>query len=162
LEEHWVHDVLAVQLGGLTEACLPCGRPDVLTSRAVFEVELYKSWRHGARQVLAYSAQCGLPPALALFGLIHRDDLFRFWRKLQDRDPAIGLSWWTGRRRDQITSRARCVTMPHGAWFGTCQACQQRVAVPTRDDHHCESPLPTESHRLRRLPLLAAHCRPCG
>ena len=61
LLEHQLRDKLAAQLGGITEAALPYGRPDVLTASAVFEVEPARQWRHGVRQVLAYPAQTGLP-----------------------------------------------------------------------------------------------------
>ena len=47
LLEHRLRDKLAAQLGGITEANLPYGRPDVLTATAVFEVEPAKNWRHG-------------------------------------------------------------------------------------------------------------------
>jgi hypothetical protein len=112
LEEHRLRDALARQLGGITEACLPYGRADVMTGAAVFEVETAPKWRTGARQVLAYSAQCGLPPALALFGPIHRDDLLRFYVKLRDSRPPLALWWWNGGRWDQINSRRVCRNMP--------------------------------------------------
>jgi hypothetical protein len=65
LLEHRLRDNLATQLGGITEAQLPYGRADVLTKDTVFEVEPAENWRHGVRQVLAYAAQVGLPPAVA-------------------------------------------------------------------------------------------------
>ena len=112
LEEHLLRDALARQLGGITEACLPYGRADVMTGAAVFEVETAQKWRTGARQVLAYSAQCGLPPALALFGPIHRDDLLRFYVKLRDSRPPLALWWWNGYGWEQISSRRVCRNMP--------------------------------------------------
>ena len=119
LEEHRLRDKLAEQLHGITEAVLPYGRADVLTAKAVFEVERYRTWRNGARQALAYSAQTGLPPALALFGTIHRDDLLKLYLKLRanmwhGNTGAIALWWWTGHSWADISSRTRCVNMPHG------------------------------------------------
>jgi hypothetical protein len=114
LPEHELRDRLARQLRGITEAVLPYGRADVLTKSAVFEVETYRGWRNGARQVLAYSSQCGLPPALALFGRIHRDDLVKLYVKLRDGRPPVQLWWWTGGSWTAITSRRACCNMP--AW----------------------------------------------
>jgi len=68
---------------------LPFGRADVLTKSAV---ETYRRRRNGARQVLAYSGQRGLPSALALFGQIHRDDLLNLYPKMRDGRPPI-QSW---------------------------------------------------------------------
>jgi hypothetical protein len=149
LEEHRLRDTLARQLRGITEARLPYGRADVMTAQAVFEVEPHRSWRHGARQVLAYSAQCGLPPALALFGIIRRDDLLRLYLKLGDREPPMQLWWWDGHRWDHITSRARCVTMPRDARSGTCPHCHQRWVTPGGAVHHCERACQAMSHRDR-------------
>lgn len=117
LLEHQLRDKLAAQLYGVTEAVLPYGRADVLTATAVFEVEPRRSWRHGAQQVLSYSAQTGLPPALALFGAIHHDNLLRLYLKLRG-DPyhgnagALALWWWTGYSWEHISSRTRCRNMP--------------------------------------------------
>jgi hypothetical protein len=117
LLEHQLRDKLAAQLGGITEAVLPYGRADVLTATAVFEVERHRSWRHGAQQVLAYSAQTGLPPAVALFGPIHHDDLLSLYLKLRG-DPyhgnagALALWWWNGYGWEHVSSRTRCRNMP--------------------------------------------------
>ena len=55
----------------------------MLTSTAVFEVEPRHSWREGARQVLAYSAQYGLPRALALFHAIPREEMLTIFTELR-------------------------------------------------------------------------------
>ncbi len=119
LEEHRLRDKLAAQLGGITEAVLPYGRADVLTTTAVFEVETAKKWRDGVRQALAYSAQIGLPPAIALFGTIHHDDLLALYLELRGRPyssnaGAIALWCWTGSTWEHISSRSRCRNMPAG------------------------------------------------
>jgi hypothetical protein len=111
IEEHRLRDALAREVHGITEAVLPYGRADVLTASAVYEVEPYRTWRHGARQVLAYSAQCGLPPALALFGAIRRDEMLRFYLKFREREPVIRLWWWTGYGWKRITARVHCTAM---------------------------------------------------
>lgn len=117
LEEHRLRDKLAFQLGGITEANLPYGRADVLTTTAVFEVEPSKNWRHGVQQALAYSAQTGLPPAIALFGAIHHTDLLKRYIQLRgdwwrDNASTIALWWWTGQTWAHISSRTRCRNMP--------------------------------------------------
>jgi len=117
LEEHRLRDKLASQLGGITEANLPYGRADVLTTTAVFEVERADNWRQGVRQVLAYSAQTGLPPAIALFGAIHHTDLLKRYLKLRsdwwrDTCTPIALWWWAGHAWTHISSRTRCRNMP--------------------------------------------------
>jgi hypothetical protein len=119
LEEHRLRDKLAAQLHGITEACLPYGRADVLIATAVFEVERAKKWRNGVRQVLAYSAQTGLPPAIALFGVIHHDDLLALYLKTRRRAYAsaagtVALWWWNGGTWEHISSRSRCRNMPVG------------------------------------------------
>lgn len=134
VEEYLVRDDLARQVGGLTEVGLPLGFADVMNSQAVFEVEPRRSWRHGARQVLAYSAQCGLPPALDLFRAIPAAEMLDIFTELRAlelrglRDRFIDLWWWTGQGWRQITSPALCADMPHGAVFGTCEHCGHRVA----------------------------------
>ena len=85
LLEHRLRDNLATQLGGITEAQLPYGRADVLTKDTVFEVEPAENWRHGVRQVLAYAAQVGLPPAVALFGTVAAEKDARRLRATQRR-----------------------------------------------------------------------------
>jgi hypothetical protein len=117
LLEHRLRDKLAAQLDGITEANLPYGRPDVLTATAVFEVEPAKNWLHGVSQVLSYSAQSGLPPAIALFGAIHHDALQKLYLKIRDgmgraNYGAIALWWWAGAAWTPISSRARCRNMP--------------------------------------------------
>jgi hypothetical protein len=116
LLEHRLRDELAAQLHGITEAVLPYGRADVLTRDTVFEVERHQSWRNGVRQALAYSGQVGLPPAIALFGAIHREDLLKLYIKLRG-DPfhsnagAIALWWYSG-TWVHISARNRCRNMP--------------------------------------------------
>lgn len=117
LTEHRLRDQLAAQLHGITEAVLPYGRADVLTRNAVFEVEPRRSWRNGIRQALAYSAQTGLPPAIALFGAIHHDELLKLYLKLRDQRlhanaGPIALWWWTGGTWIHISARSRCRNMP--------------------------------------------------
>ena len=116
LLEHRLRDKFAAQLG-VTVANLPYGRPDVLTATAVFEVEPAKNLRHGARQVLGYSAQASLPPAIALFGAIHHDALLKLYLKIRDgmgraNAGAVALWWWAGVAWTPISSRARCRNMP--------------------------------------------------
>lgn len=132
--EGQLRDDLARQVGGVVEARLPLGVADVVTSQAVFEVEPRHSWREGARQVLAYATQCGLPPALALFRALPADELLGIFNELRAVDlhglnnPSIALWWWTGQTWQQITSPAACIDMPRGAVFGSCAYCGQRVA----------------------------------
>jgi hypothetical protein len=82
LLEHRLRDNLATQLGGITEAQLPYGRADVLTKDTVFEVEPAENWRYGVRQVLAYAAQVGLPPAVALFGTVAAERMLAVYEQL--------------------------------------------------------------------------------
>lgn len=49
-----------------------------------------------ARQLLANSSQCGLPPALAPFGQIHNSDRLKLYHKMRDGRPPIQIWWWTG------------------------------------------------------------------
>lgn len=119
-EEHRLRDVLAAQLGGITEAVLPFGRADVLTANAVFEVEPYKTWRNGVRQALAYSAQIGLPPAVALFGNVTRPGMLAVLEKLQGGrhrtgSAPVSLWWWSGSQWARISGRAKCADMPYGS-----------------------------------------------
>jgi hypothetical protein len=109
--EHRLRDELASQLRGITEASLPYGRADVMTAAAVFEVETAANWRTGMRQVLAYSAQCGLPPALALFGKAHRDEVLELYLRLRDGKPPVQLWWHSGYGWQHITSRRVCRNM---------------------------------------------------
>ena len=108
LVEHQLRDELARQLRGVTEAVLPYGRADVMTTDRVFEVEPASQWRHGVRQALAYYAQCGLLPAVALFGEAHSTQVLRIYLKLRDGAPAIELWWYAPGRWDRISSRAAC------------------------------------------------------
>lgn len=133
VEEHQLRDDLARQLGGVTEADVPLGFADMATRKAVFEVEPRHSWQDGARQVLAYSAQCGLPPALALFRAIPAAEMLTVLTELRAMDlpglhaDFIDLLWWTGQAWQQITSPELCADMPHGAVFGPCGHCGRRV-----------------------------------
>jgi len=114
LLEHELRDRLAGQLGGITEAVLPYGRADVLTASAVFEVEPYRSWRHGVRQALAYSAQTGLPPAVALFGAVTEEGILNVFGKLVGRfgsSPVrvpVALWWWDRTRWEAVTGTGKC------------------------------------------------------
>lgn len=134
IPEYRVRDELARQLDGVIEARLPLGFADVVTATAVFEVEPRHSWQTGARQVLAYAAQCGLTPALALFGAIPEREMLRLYRKLRSINVhltaarVVDLWWWTGADWKQITSSDLCSDMPHGARFGTCRYCSHPVA----------------------------------
>jgi hypothetical protein len=161
VEEHRVRDDLARQVGGLTEAVLPLGFADVATSQAVFEVEPRHSWREGARQVLAYSAQCGLPPALALFRAISREEMLAIFTELRAVDlpglhaGSIALWWWTGQAWQQISSPELCADMPFGTVFGSCGHCGSRVAWPDRNalcyDYH-------PAHRISQMHCCAGLC----
>lgn len=96
---------------------LPYGRADVLTASVVFEVEPAPNWRHGIRKALAYSAQTGLPPVIALFGAIHHDALLKMYLRLRgdryhDNARAIILWWWNGYSWQHIASRKACRNMP--------------------------------------------------
>lgn len=112
LVEHLLRDDLARQIRGVTEAVLPYGRPDVLTADAVFEVEPATNWRGGVRQVLAYAAQTGLPPHVALFGEAHSTHVVKLYLKLRDGRPPITLWWYSGLKWTKINSRRRCTNMP--------------------------------------------------
>ena len=114
LLEHRLRDNLATQLGGITEAQLPYGRADVLTKDTVFEVEPAENWRHGVRQVLAYAAQVGLPPAVALFGTVAAERMLAVYEQLSGgqwatRPPVpVALWWWDERTWRPITGRGKC------------------------------------------------------
>lgn len=112
LTEHHLRDELARQLHGATEATLPYGRADVLTESTVFEVEPAKAWRHAVRQVLAYAAQSGKRPAIALFGAADRSDVTRLYLTLRDGTPPIELWWYAGSRWIHVASRRQCTSMP--------------------------------------------------
>jgi hypothetical protein len=108
LLEHRLRDDLARAVQGVTEATLPYGRPDVLTGAVVFEVEPADHWRHCVRQVLAYAAQTGCTPALALFGAASPDRVLRLYLRIRDSRPPIVLWWRDGTVWRAITSRAGC------------------------------------------------------
>jgi hypothetical protein len=104
--ERLLSDQLGQQVGGILEAGLPYGRADVLTSAAVFEVESYPTWRTGVRQVLAYAAQTGLSPQLALFGAARGDEVLSLYLQLRDGSPAIALWWYSHGRWQQLSRRS--------------------------------------------------------
>jgi hypothetical protein len=108
LLEHRLSDELAVRLRGTTEAKLPYGRADVLTSTTVFEVEPAAQWRHGVRQVLAYAAQTGCTPAVALFGEASHPEVLRTYLRLRDNRPAVELWWWYGEGWRRVSNRRGC------------------------------------------------------
>lgn len=111
LLEHQLRDRLAFDVGGLTEATVPYGRVDVLTSTIAFEVEPIRSWRYGVRQALAYGAQTGCSPAVALFGAASSDAVLKMYLTMRDVPPPIDLWWWSRGKWDHITSRRACVVM---------------------------------------------------
>lgn len=162
LEEHWLRDALARQLGGITEAFLGVGgRADVITPDRVFEVKAASSWQSGFRQLLAYSALCGCRPGLALFGLTSSSQIRLIFETLQHVELS-GLSlpgapelwWWAGTRWEHVSTPADCIDMPVGTKFGSCGYCGALVVWPgdgipdkaaldlrgtrTRGVHHCE------------------------
>jgi hypothetical protein len=161
VEEHHVRDDLARQVGGLIEARLPLGFADVVTGQAVFEVESRHSWREGSRQVLAYAAQCGLPPALALFRAISAAEMLAIFSELRAidlhglRSDFIDLWWWTGQAWQQITNPSLCADMPNGAVFGSCAYCGCRVAW-FDGSTICYDYDPT--HRIRQMHCCAGLC----
>jgi hypothetical protein len=109
--EHELSDVLAVQLRGVRELVLPYGRADVATASQIFEVESYTKWRFGMRQVLAYAAQTGLTPCLALFGPAHSKDVLRLYLKLRDGHPPVELWWHRYDKWQHISRRLDCRTI---------------------------------------------------
>lgn len=122
LPEHELRNHLAVQLGGVAEACLPYGRPDVLTATTVFEVEPVKAWRHAVRQVHSYAAQTGCVPAVALFGRASPDKVLGLYVKLRDSAPPIEFWCWDG-CWVKVTSRKACRAMPEWpppGWLCPC------------------------------------------
>ena len=123
--EHYLRDELARRIRGVTEANLPYGRPDVMTDQAVFEVEPLAKWRNGVRQVLAYSAQTGLEPTLALFGAAKNDQVLKLYLKLRDGSPRVHLWWYSGRGWESVHSRRCCTVMraPDEEWVR--QRCEQ-------------------------------------
>jgi hypothetical protein len=91
-----------------------CPTADALTAKAVFEVEPARNWRHSVRQVLACSAQAGLPPAAALFGVIRHDALYLKLRgdvQGSNVGPAVALWWWT-RTSSTGSPSANRLTLP--------------------------------------------------
>lgn len=111
LTEHRLRDELAEKLGGATEVSLPYGRADVMTETAVFEVEPFHSWKKGMHQALAYSAQTGLPPALALFGNAKEEDVLRVFNKIWSGRPRAALWWYTGHSWAEISCASKCRAM---------------------------------------------------
>lgn len=94
---------LARTVNGACEVVLPVGRADVASSTEIFEVEPVRSWRLGLRQVLAYAAQTGLNPGLALFGPAEHEPIYLF---LRDRLPSVSLwIWRSGLGWEKTTSR---------------------------------------------------------
>lgn len=112
---HWYRDQLALQVDGAIEVSLDRHRADVVSATRVFEVEPRRTWRSGVGQAVTYSAQCGLRPALAVFGEIHRDELLRLYLQLRGETfdglvPAahVELWWWAGTQFERINARSRC------------------------------------------------------
>jgi len=135
IQEYCLRDELARQLGGLTEVQVSLGFADLATDKAVFEVEPHHTWQTGARQVLAYAAQLGLPPALALFRAIPQAKMLGIYNNLRGvslhgicHGDFIDLWWWTGSGWEQITSPDLCSNMPQGAIFEPCSYCGRLVA----------------------------------
>jgi hypothetical protein len=118
LHEHELRDELASQLGGIAEVSLSYGRADVITGTAVFEVQTYEKRFDGIRQVLAYSAQCDLPPALALFGNARGSQVLKLYYTLRAGHPPIQMWWHTGERWEHIASEGACRDMrvPAAPW----------------------------------------------
>lgn len=104
LHEHRLSADLARHVGGAVEVVLLCGRADVATNSDIFEVEPIDNWRHGLQQVLAYSAETGLRPNLALFG--ERGDASDIYLKLRDRTHSRVTLWLHDRYQwGRITNR---------------------------------------------------------
>jgi hypothetical protein len=128
--EHLLRDILARTVRGLTEGNLDYGRPDVINGQTVFEVESLATWRHGVRQVLAYMAQTGLEPALALFGEARSERVLKMYLKLRDSHPRIHLWWFSTNRWEPITSRSACTTMYDPDWWLVQDACKRAKPRP--------------------------------
>lgn len=111
LLEHQLRDILARDVGGITEVTLPYGRADVATATTVFEVEGKENWRTGVRQVLAYAAQSEVSPALALFGAAAPSEVLDLYLQLRDGTPVIALWWFSHGRWREITARSQCFRM---------------------------------------------------
>ncbi len=134
-EEHKLRNELACQQGGIVEVSVGFrARVDVATDRAIFEVKARHLWLRAARQVAGYSALCGLPPALALFGPAQRSDMVKISAALAEgklrgvpRAGPIGLWWWTGARWSHLNPGRAASDMPHGARFGSCAYCGEPV-----------------------------------
>lgn len=76
-----------------------------------------KNSRHGVRQVLAYAAQVGLPPAVALFGTVAAERMLAVYEQLSGgqwatRPPVpVALWWWDKLTWRPITGRGKCRDM---------------------------------------------------
>lgn len=93
LKECDYRDALAVKVGGITEVQMAIGRADVMTPEMVFEVKALAEWKRGVMQVLAYSAESGLPPSIAVFDGGADAPSEEAWRVCK----AVGVSiWWHG------------------------------------------------------------------
>ncbi len=93
---------LARRVQGACEVVVPLGRADVASNDTIFEVEPVRSWRTGARQVLAYAAQTGQTPAVALFG---DADYLRIYLWIRDRLPGVHLWVWRNVAWGRVASR---------------------------------------------------------
>ena len=115
--EHPYIAELGRQVRGSCEVVLPLGRADVACDERVFEVEPVERWRNGARQVMAYAAQTGLKPCLALFG---QANYLRIYLFLRDRMPMCPIELWVWRgawvqttsRREAVRKYAPLITDP--------------------------------------------------
>jgi hypothetical protein len=132
--EHVLRDELARTVRGVVEAVLPFGRADVLTTRAVFEVEPAQRWRSGVRQALTYAAQTGLPPNVALFGAAHRNQVLKTYLTLRDKGFGVGLWWFDGWVWRSIHARTQCLNMRAPDEQILSAALQAREPEPLTDD----------------------------
>lgn len=140
MEEPRLRDELARQLDGITEGHVTSGRvnlgfADVVTKQRAFEVEPHYSWRHGARQVIQYAAQCDLKPALAVFGYIHQRVLHDIHNCLQSIElpglrprGSIELWCWTGPAWVHVTQARQVTDMPYGISFEPCGPAADRCS----------------------------------